>query len=66
MIEIIILGAVSLVVILLYLGCKPESRNRGYHSESEKAQYKAQEYERMVKEERERARQRTKYEGRRY
>ena len=67
MLEIIILGAVSLVVILLYLGCKPESRNRGYHSESEKAQYKAQEYaERVAKEERERARQRAKYEGRRY
>jgi len=55
------------VVVLLARVTMQGSRNRGYHSESEKIKYKTQhDAKRVAKEERERARQRAKYEGRRY
>ena len=54
-----------MVVVLLARVTMQGSRNRRYHNESERIKHKTQQNaERVAKEERERARQRAKYEGR--
>jgi len=65
--EYIVLFGFIVVVVLLARVTMQGSRNRRYHSESEKIKYKTQhDAKRVAKEERERARQRAKYEGRPY
>jgi len=65
--EYILLIVIVVGVALLYLGIETDSRNRGFHSESEHIQYRAmQESERVVNEERERARQRARHPRRYY
>jgi hypothetical protein len=66
LLEYILLIVIVVIIVLLYQGIGTDSRNRGFHSESEGIKYRAmQEAERITNEERERARQKAS-QARRY